>query len=145
MDSDSIFALFSGLFIIIVGIVIFVGVIVAAILLIKKSNERAKVSENNVSLMMNELPQNKQMIFMMQYNNVKKNGTTAVLLALFLGGLGIHKFYMGKPGLGVLYLLFCWTSIPAIISFIEAFTISGAVGKYNEQKAFEIKLMLGNS
>ena len=48
------------------------------------------------------------------------NKTTYVLLALFLGGLGVHEFYAGKTGLGILYLLFCWTFIPAIIALIEA-------------------------
>jgi len=48
-----------------------------------------------------------------------KNKTTAGILALFLGGLGIHKFYMGKSGMGILYLLFSWTFIPAIIAFVE--------------------------
>jgi len=49
----------------------------------------------------------------------RKNKTTAGLLAIFLGGLGVHKFYLGKTGLGILYLLFCWTYIPAIIGLIE--------------------------
>ena len=43
-----------------------------------------------------------------------------VLLALFLGGLGIHNFYAGRIGLGVLYLLFCWTFIPAIAALVQA-------------------------
>lgn len=49
-----------------------------------------------------------------------KSKSTAGLLALFLGGLGIHKFYLGKGGWGILYLLFCWTFIPLVVSFIEA-------------------------
>lgn len=49
----------------------------------------------------------------------QKSKTTAGLLAIFLGGLGIHKFYLGRPGLGVLYLVFCWTYIPEIIGIIE--------------------------
>lgn len=53
------------------------------------------------------------------------NGTKAVnkvvycLLALFLGGLGVHKFYAGKIGMGILYIVFCWTCIPSFIAFIE--------------------------
>ncbi|MDS0221329.1 NINE protein [Haloarcula sp. S1AR25-5A] len=45
--------------------------------------------------------------------------TTAGLLAILLGGLGVHKFYMGDTGMGILYLLFCWTFIPAIVGLIE--------------------------
>ena len=47
------------------------------------------------------------------------NKLIAALLAILLGGLGIHKFYLHKPLQGVLYILFCWTFIPTIISFIE--------------------------
>lgn len=41
------------------------------------------------------------------------------ILALFLGGIGIHKFYAGKTGAGVTMLLFCWTGIPSIIALID--------------------------
>lgn len=41
------------------------------------------------------------------------------MLAFFFGGIGVHKFYAGKIGTGVLYLLFSWTLIPALIAFIE--------------------------
>lgn len=53
------------------------------------------------------------------YVRPRKSRGTAILLALFLGGIGAHKFYLGSTGLGVLYLLFCWTFIPGIIAFIE--------------------------
>lgn len=48
-----------------------------------------------------------------------KSKVCAGLLGLFLGGIGIHKFYLGKVGMGILYLCFCWTYIPAIVGFIE--------------------------
>ncbi|MED5579060.1 MAG: TM2 domain-containing protein [Nitrospinota bacterium] len=48
-----------------------------------------------------------------------KSKTTAGILALLLGGFGVHKFYCGKVGLGFLYLIFFWTFIPGIIAFVE--------------------------
>lgn len=55
------------------------------------------------------------------YDSGKKpvNKSTYCLLAFFLGGIGIHKFYAGKIAAGILYLLFFWTTIPAFIAFIE--------------------------
>jgi TM2 domain-containing membrane protein YozV len=47
----------------------------------------------------------------------------ASLFALFLGGLGIHKLYLGQVGWGIVYLLFCWTFIPAIVGFIEGIVL----------------------
>lgn len=54
-----------------------------------------------------------------------KDKTTAALLALFLGGIGIHRFYLGKSISGVFYLLFFWTLVPAFIAFIEALLLFG--------------------
>ncbi|MEN8256591.1 MAG: NINE protein [Thermodesulfobacteriota bacterium] len=48
-----------------------------------------------------------------------KRKTTAGLLAILLGGLGIHKFYHGSWGWGLIYCLFVWTFIPAIVGGIE--------------------------
>lgn len=49
----------------------------------------------------------------------QKSRVAAALLAFFLGGFGVHKFYLGRVGQGFLYLIFCWTFIPAFIAFIE--------------------------
>jgi ribosomal protein L40E len=48
-----------------------------------------------------------------------RNRIAAALFALILGGLGVHKFYLGNIKEGIIYLLFCWTFIPAIVGFIE--------------------------
>lgn len=47
------------------------------------------------------------------------NKIAYAMFAIFLGGLGVHKFYAGKIIHGVLYLLFCWCFIPSLIGFIE--------------------------
>ncbi len=54
--------------------------------------------------------------------SVKKKSTAGVL-ALFLGGVGVHHFYLGNAGRGVVYLLFCWTFVPAVIAIVEAIMI----------------------
>jgi TM2 domain-containing membrane protein YozV len=54
-----------------------------------------------------------------------RSKTTAGLFALLLGGIGAHKFYLGRVAAGVLYILFCWTLIPAFIAFIEALLLFG--------------------
>jgi len=48
-----------------------------------------------------------------------KNKLAAALFAFFLGGFGIHKFYLGQNFKGVIYLIFFWTIIPAVIAFFE--------------------------
>ncbi len=45
------------------------------------------------------------------------------ILAIVLGGLGIHKFYLGDTGMGILFLCFCWTGIPSIIGIVEGIII----------------------
>lgn len=57
--------------------------------------------------------------------NQGPNKVIAALFALFLGGIGAHKFYLGQVGQGILYLLFCWTFIPSIIALVEFFIYLG--------------------
>ncbi len=44
---------------------------------------------------------------------------TAGVLSLLLGSVGAHWYYIGKPALGVLSVLTCWTGIPALVGFIH--------------------------
>lgn len=58
----------------------------------------------------------------------EKNRVTAALFAFFLGGLGIHKFYLGKSTAGIIMLLcslfgiillFLPTIVIGVIAFVE--------------------------
>jgi TM2 domain-containing membrane protein YozV/AAA+ superfamily predicted ATPase len=48
-----------------------------------------------------------------------KSKGTAIVAALLGGSIGIHRFYLKQNGWGFVYLLFCWTLIPAIIGWID--------------------------
>jgi TM2 domain-containing membrane protein YozV len=52
-----------------------------------------------------------------------KNRQLAVILAfasMTIPVAGFHKFYLGQPAWGLVYLLLSWTPIPHIASAIEA-------------------------
>ena len=54
-------------------------------------------------------------------HRIAKNGKSKIaagLLGIFLGALGIHRFYLGYWW-GLFYILFCWTFIPLFISIID--------------------------
>lgn len=57
-----------------------------------------------------------------QIKPVREKGIT-IILALILGGIGVHRFYLGNLKTGLFYLLFCWTFIPVLISFVEILLI----------------------
>lgn len=52
-----------------------------------------------------------------------KDKTTAGLLAIFLGGLGVHRFYLGQTGLGFFHLIFCWFPVSWLVGFITGLVI----------------------
>jgi len=54
------------------------------------------------------------------YYAENKSRSISIGLALVLGGIGAHKFYLDKPGKGFLYMVFCWTGIPTMIGLYEA-------------------------
>ncbi len=68
-----------------------------------------------------------------------KNRGTAIVLALFLGGLGIHRFYIGQIGWGFIFMIFCWTFIPAIVAFIDAIRWA-AMGEKKFQERYSTPL-----
>jgi TM2 domain-containing membrane protein YozV len=54
-----------------------------------------------------------------------RNKMIAALLAIILGTIGAHKFYLGRIGWGVIYLLFCWSFVPTVLGIIEGVVYLG--------------------
>lgn len=47
------------------------------------------------------------------------NKSMYIILCLFLGGAGIHKFYAGKWVQGLLYLALSWTGISVVLALFD--------------------------
>ncbi|MBC6434472.1 NINE protein [Nostoc sp. HG1] len=72
----------------------------------------------------------------------RKSRSVAAVLA-FSGTLtipGLHKFYLGQPFWGVLYVLLSWTPIPKVASAIE-----GVWYLAQDEEAFDRNFNLGKS
>lgn len=121
---------------------IVLGLLIAAVVGILRSVTQKERPVMEPLIYTQGMTDNQKLLFMSEFNARRKNPTTGVLLALFLGGLGAHRFYMGQIGLGIVYLVFCLFLVPAIIAFFEAFLMSGRVARFNDALAQEIALKL---
>jgi TM2 domain-containing membrane protein YozV len=86
---------------------------------------------------------NPQAVFRAQYQSVRRDEVVGVLLAFFLGGFGLHHFYLGRVGLGIFYCCLFMTPIPWILGFIECFFMPGRVRMYNAVQAAGLAAALG--
>ena len=104
-------------------------------------------TESVIREMVNKLPPEKQKMFWVKYESQKKDPMTAALLCFFLGGFGVHRFYLGQTQLGIAYFIACFVlaTLPIYTSFIEAFFAPGYTRKLNEQRAMELLKILDGS
>lgn len=84
----------------------------------KKEEKRSNSSDAGININVSNNQTASQPMYLA--NNTKAvNKIVYCLLAFFLGGIGVHKFYAGKTGTGILFILFSWTFIPCFIAFID--------------------------
>lgn len=57
-----------------------------------------------------------------------KDKTMLIVLAIFLGGWGVHNFVMGETKKGIFRLLTCWFGLGGILALIDIIKI--ACGSY---------------
>ena len=86
---------------------------------------------------------NPTFLFQQRFQSVRRDEVVGVLLAFFLGCFGIHHFYLGRVGLGLIYICFSWTGIPAFLGVIECFFMPARVRAYNAAQAAGIAAAMG--
>ena len=65
----------------------------------------------------------------------EKGFVATLLLCILLGGLGIHRFYVGKIGTGILMLL----TLGGLGIWVLVDLIMIAVGSFKDKKGLQIK------
>jgi TM2 domain-containing membrane protein YozV len=53
----------------------------------------------------------------------RRSRGVAILIAIFLGFIGGHKFYLGRIKAGVIYLLLSWTFIPVLLTIWDVIVL----------------------
>ncbi|MGN1062338.1 MAG: TM2 domain-containing protein, partial [Candidatus Scatosoma sp.] len=65
-----------------------------------------------------------------------KSSTTTLLLSIFLGGIGVDRFYIGDTGTGICKLLFGWLTL-GIWPLIDIFCCYKKTKKKNSKALFD--------
>ncbi|AFY40231.1 hypothetical protein Lepto7376_4102 [[Leptolyngbya] sp. PCC 7376] len=71
-----------------------------------------------------------------------KNKNSAAILSFFLGGVGVHKFYLGETGWGIVYAIFFWTYIPTLAGLVEALLLL-SMPQADFDKKYNSKTLIG--
>ena len=95
-------------------------------------NNGSKLPENQVALLREKLLKVDEEKWFTISSIQFKDPMTALILSLFLGSLGIDRFYLGHTGLGVGKLLTCGGA--GIWTIIDWFMIMGAAREENAKK-----------
>lgn len=71
----------------------------------------------------------------------EKSESRGVLLAVFLGGFGAHRFYLNDYK-GFAYLLFSWTLVPSVVGLVEAFFMGDRVREFNHRRLAAVESLV---
>ena len=97
-----------------------------------------------------DLNADQKLQFQSEFTTRQRNNGVGISLALLLGGIGAHKFYLKDSGAGIVYALLGtvgWVLvlppfIVGVLCIVDACKMQGEVIKFNNALAREIKAEL---
>lgn len=96
----------------------------------------AELTPMEVQMMTKDLAPDQKMLFSSQLAASTKDRSTALILSVLLGTMGVDRFYLGDIGLGLLKLF--TLGVCGIMWLIDLFLIRGRADELNRRKAQEI-------
>ncbi len=126
-DFQTLFTFLVGLLVALLAITILVALVYALTGLLNATRRAERAAQLEMSQAIATVPRESQEAFVSYTNRRAKSPTIAVLLALFLGWLGAHRFYLRDYGLGFMYLAYFLVGIPALVAFVYFYANPTAV------------------
>jgi len=96
----------------------------------------AELTPMEVQTMTKDLTPEQKMLFSSQLAASTKDRSTALILSVLLGTMGVDRFYAGDIGLGLLKLF--TVGVCGIMWLVDLFMIRGRVDELNRRKAQDI-------
>lgn len=115
---DTMFTFLAGLLVALLAITVLVALVYILTGLLNSTRRAERAAAAALQEALNGVPRESQEAFLSYTNQRAKSPTLAVFLALFLGWLGAHRFYLRDYGLGFVFLAYFLLGIPAFIAFV---------------------------
>ncbi len=84
--------------------------------------------------------------FLLSLEHVRKDISTALLWAFFLGGVGAHHYYLKRTATGILYTVMTCTlvlyPVSYVLNIVDLFRMKKLVVQTNRKRALELKSMI---
>ena len=82
-----------------------------------------------------KLNRNEAFAFYNEFNLRRRQPSVGISLALLLGWIGVHRFWLGDKKGGITFLVFFWTLLPGFFSIFDALCMVELCRQYNNKLA----------
>lgn len=96
-------------------------------------------------ILLEQMNEQQKTMFLAEMKKHRKSVWVALVLGITFGGLGAHHYYLRNKGRALLYTMFFWTLIPAMISWIECVALPRKVREFNDTMALQIAAIVKNA